>query len=151
MTERHKQMQSNLSQRELFSHFTISDYFFVKTLLFAKNNLTEHEFKLFQRLFNILKSNFPKPDIIVFLHRTIPELMENIKKRNRSYEQDISPDYLKKIQDTYYNYFHIEQEIPILIIDVSKLDYLNQQKDFDKIIEALGKTYKPGINHTSFF
>jgi len=150
MTERHKQLQTHLSQPELFSQFTIADYFFIKTLLFARNNLNAEEYRLFQRLFDILKSNFPKPDLIVFLHRPIEELMENIKRRNRSYEQEITAEYLKKIQDTYYNYFRVEQEIPILIIDISKLDYLKNKDHLNKIIDAIGKTYPPGINHTSF-
>lgn len=150
MTERHKQLQTNLSQRELFSQFTIADYFFIKTLLFAKNNLNPEEYRLFQRLFNILKSNFPKPDLIVFLHRPVEELIENIKKRNRSYEQEITAKYLKNIQDTYYNYFRTEQQIPILIIDISKLDYLESEQDLQKIVDAISQTYPPGINHTSF-
>lgn len=150
MTERHKQLQARLSQPELFSTLTVSDYFFFKTLLFARNNLSTEEYRLFQRLFNILKTNFPKPDMIVFLHRPIPELLENIKKRNRSYEQEITAEYLKSIQDTYFNYFRLENEIPILIIDVSKLDYLNNEKDFEKIVDVMNRKYEPGINHTSF-
>lgn len=147
MTERHKQLQTHLSQRELFSELTIADYFFFKTLLFAKNNLSEEEYRLFQRLFNILKTSFPKPDMIVFLHRPIDELLANIRKRNRSYEQEISAEYLKQIQDTYYNYFRLEQEIPIVVIDVSQLDYLNSEEDLGRIVEVIGKEYGPGMNH----
>lgn len=150
MTERHKQLQINLSQQELFQQTTISDYFFIKTLLFARNNLTDDEFRLFQRLFNILKTNFPPPDLIVFLHRPVEELMKNIKKRNRSYEVDITPEYLLSIQNTYYEYFKVEQHTPILVIDVSDLDYLNSEKDYELILNEINRTYTPGLHHASF-
>ena len=150
MTERHKQLQSDLSQQDLFQQLIVSDYFFFKTLLFARNNLSDEEFRLFQRLFNILKTNFPPPEIIVFLHRPVDELLANIKKRNRSYEADITPEYLMNIQNTYYDYFRIEQQIPILIIDVSELDYLNSTKDYELITQALSRKYPPGLHHASF-
>ncbi|MEO1516494.1 MAG: deoxynucleoside kinase [Bacteroidota bacterium] len=150
MTERHKQLQENLSQRDLFQSFTLADYFFVKTLLFAKNNLSSEEYRLFQRLFNILNSTFPKPDLIVFLHRSIEGLMQNIRKRGREYEQDIQADYLQNIQNVYFEYFRTEQQIPILIIDVEEVNFLESELHYDMIQEALSKQYLPGIHHLSF-
>jgi len=102
MTERHKQLQENLSQRDLFQQMIVADYFFIKTLLFAKNNLSDEEYRLFQRLFHILNSTFPKPELIVYLHRSVDNLIENIKARGRSYEQEIAPSYLLEIQNTYF-------------------------------------------------
>lgn len=150
MTERQKQLQENLAQGSLFEDFIIADYFFIKTLLFAKNNLNAEEYRLFQRLFNILNATFPKPDLLVFLHRPVDILLENIKARGREYEKDISPDYLKDIQDTYFEYFRTENNIPILVIDVERLDFLREQSHLDMIIEALGKKYSPGVHHVSF-
>jgi len=150
MTERHKQLQANLNQPDLFQQFTVSDYIFIKTLLFARNNLTEDEFRLFQRLFHILKTNFPAPDLIVFLHRPVDELMENIKKRNRSYESEITPEYLLSIQNTYFEYFKMEHQTPVLIIDVSELDYLNNPDDYQKIVQEMSRKYNPGLHHASF-
>ncbi len=150
MTERHKQLQANLNQPDLFQQFTVSDYIFVKTLLFARNNLTKDEFRLFQRLFQIMKTNFPSPDLIVFLHRPVEELMLNIKKRNRSYETEITPEYLLSIQNTYFDYFKMENQTPILIIDVSKLDYLNNPEDYQKIVNEMSRKYTPGLHHASF-
>lgn len=150
MTERHKQLQGELSQQNLFHDLVISDYVFIKTLLFARNNLTEEEFRLFQRLFNIMKTNFPRPDLIVFLHRSIPELQQQIKKRNRSYESEISAEYLMNIQNTYYDYFKMEQHTPVLIIDVSELDYVQSEKDYQLIIDLISRKYTPGLHHASF-
>ena len=150
MTERHKQLQQNLAQQDLFQQLIVADYFFIKTLLFARNNLGNEEYRLFQRLFNILNSTFPKPDLLVFLHRSVDGLLKNIKKRGRSYEQDISGEYLQEIQNIYFEYFRTENSIPILIIDVETMDFLREENHFQMIIEALGKKYSPGIHRVSF-
>ena len=150
MTERHKQLQEHLTQRDLFQDLIVSDYFFVKTLLFAKNNLSAEEYRLFQRLFRVLNASFPKPDILVFLHRSVEGAMENIKKRGRDYEQDISAEYLQKVQDVYYEFIRTETSIPILIIDVEKIDFVKSKVHYDMIIDALKETYQPGVHHLSF-
>ncbi len=150
MTERHKQLQEKLSQGHLFQQLLVADYFFLKTLLFARNNLKDEEFRLFQRLFSILNSTFPKPELIVFLHRTVKNLIQNIKHRGRTYEQDIDPAYLENIQQTYFEYFRTEQSIPILIIDVDEMDFLKNADHYQLIIDALEKSYQPGMHHLSF-
>ena len=150
MTERHKQMQENLSQGNLFQDLIISDYIFLKTLLFARKNLPAEEYRLFQRLFHILNTNFRKPDLLVFLHRSVPSLLKNIKTRGREYEQEIAPDYLQGIQDTYFEYFRTEQSIPILIIDVEELNFLSNKEHYKMILEAMQEKYQPGMHHISF-
>lgn len=150
MTERHKQLQTNLSQSQLFKDFVVADYFFFKTLLFAKKNLNEEEYRLFQRLFNILNASFPKPELLVYLHRPIDKLLANIKKRGREYEKDISADYLQKIQDAYFEYFRTDNSIPILIINVEDYDYLNNKVEYEKLIDCINQKYKPGLHHVSF-
>lgn len=149
MTERHKQLQEQ-TQADLFQELIVADYFFLKTLLFAKNNLNSEEYRLFQRLFHILNNSFPRPDLIVFLHRSVDNLLENIKKRGRDYEQDITAEYLQGIQETYYDYFRTDNKTPILIIDVERLDFQNNQEDYDLIVEAMKKKYRPGVNYLSF-
>ena len=78
MSERHKQLQTELGQNELFSDFKISDYYFIKTLLFASNNLKGEEYRLFARLFNVLNTTFPEPDLLVYLYRSVDNLLANI-------------------------------------------------------------------------
>lgn len=150
MTERHKQLQENLSQQDLFYSFTIADYYFLKTLLFAKINLNEEEFRLFQRLFKILNASFPKPELIVYLHKSPEKLKQNIIQRGRTYEQNISDDYLKKIQDTYFDFFRIDGSIPILIFNTDKMDFLNNTAHYDQILQSLQKQYNPGMHTVSF-
>jgi deoxyguanosine kinase len=146
MTERHKQLQENLAQRDLFQELILSDYFFIKTLLFAQNNLSQEEYRLFQRLFQILNATFPKPDLLVYLHRPVEDLLTNIQNRGREYEQDIQPDYLHSIQTAYFNYFKANPHLPILIIDVEEADFWNQADYYEQILSHIKETYPEGIH-----
>lgn len=145
MTERHKQLQEELQQQSLFEASIIADYFFLKTLLFAKNNLPEEEYRLFQRLFSVLNAAFPKPDLLVFLHRPVESLMHNIKKRGRSYEQDISPDYLRQIQQVYFDFFKSEPPFPIIIIDVENADFQSNHHHYQQILDIIHQEKPTGI------
>ena len=150
MTERHKQLQAAFSSgADLFTPLSIADYFFLKTLLFAKNNLIDEEFRLFQRLFEVLNTTFPKPDIIVYLHRSVEDVMRNIKKRGRNFETDISAEYLTGIQNVYFEYFRTETDLPILIIDVEGIDYLTDQTAYQKLVAFLNQKYAKGIHRLS--
>jgi|TARA_B110000285_G_C15077474_1_gene591590 deoxyadenosine/deoxycytidine kinase len=147
MTERHKQLQAGLLEPELFKDGTIADYFFLKTLLFAKNNLSDEEHRLFSRVFKVLNASFPKPDLLVYLHRSVENLQVNIEKRGREYEKDITNDYLKKLQNTYFEFFRTEMSMPILIIDVEKADFLKDDVTYNKLLKLMSEDYKLGINY----
>lgn len=151
MTERHKQLQQELSQQDLFQQTVVSDYFFYKTLLFAQKNLNPNEYRLFQRLFRILNATFPKPELLLFLHRPVDELMSNIQKRGRTFEQDISPDYLKKIQHAYFEYFRTEVRLPILVIDIEGIDFQSSPKYYQQILHLLQINYQVGVHHEKIY
>lgn len=147
MTERHKQLQEVLMNPDLFQQYTIADYVFSKTLLFAGQNLRGEELRLFQRLFTTLNSIFPQPDLLVYLHRSVPELIRQIKKRNRSYEQDIAPDYLKKIQEAYFNFFRLQKDqIPILVLDVEGMDFVHNPDDYQLLLDLIAQPYEKGLH-----
>lgn len=146
MTERHKQLQDALSKPSLFPSLTIADYFFIKTLLFAKNNLNEEEYRLFQRLFHTLNATFPKPDLLVYLHRTVDDLMNNIHQRGRNYEKHIKPEYLHSLQEAYFSYFKTEQKVPILIIEVTGLDFYTDRSVYEQLLSLIKSTYPKGIH-----
>ena len=147
MTERHKQLQNELAQRNLFQSLTVSDYIFTKTLLFARNNLNREEYRLFQRLFAILKTSFPPPELIVYFHRPVNELLENIKQRGRSYEQDISAEYLSSIERAYFDYFRSLSGTPVLILDVAGLRFWEDDAGFTALADLLTQTYAPGLHY----
>jgi len=151
MTERHKQLQEHFASPNLFQELTISDYYFVKTLLFAQNNLKSEEFRLFQRLFNILNSTFPKPDLLVYLHRSIDDLLRNIRHRGREYELQITPEYLEKIQGAYLNYLKSITDIPVLILYMDDIHFWNNPDQYSKILNCLNEKYDPRIYHINLF
>lgn len=146
MTERHKQLEEELAQINLYEQSVIADYFFLKTLLFAKNNLQLEEYQLFQRLFNLLNASFPKPDLLVYLHRPVHELLEHIHRRGRTFEQEISAAYLHRIQQTYFDFFELKPDFPIIILDVEKIDFQNDKLNYNKILTFIQKKYSPGIH-----
>src|SRR5688572_33083346 len=101
MAERYKQLKDLIQQKDLFQSITISDYLFTKCLLFAKVTLPEDEFRLYQRLFEIIDKQLLQPDLLIYLHTPVSRLQKNIKKRNRSYEQNIHDSYLFSLLETY--------------------------------------------------
>jgi len=149
MTERHKQLQELLPQRELFPELVVSDYFFVKTLLFAKTNLSGDEYRLFLRLFHSLFATSPKPDLLVYLHRSVDDLVANIQKRGRDIEKSIQPAYLQSLQDSYFSYFKTEKNIPILILEITGNDFCEDRSAYEKIIGLLRRSYSKGVYRAS--
>lgn len=148
MAERFKQLKELLQQRDLFQSVTISDYLFTKCLLFAKVNLPDDEFNLYQRLFDIIHQQLVQPDILIYLHAPVTRLQQNIKKRGRSYEQKIPDDYLFSIQQTYTHYIR-QHNLKTIIVDASNADFLSNEKHLQTIIDALEKEYEHGQHYLS--
>lgn len=147
MTERHKQLQDLLVKGSLFQEYVVSDYVFSKTLLFAGQNLSDEELRLFQRLFQTLNASFPKPHLLVYLHRSVDDLMFNIQKRGRDYEKDISAAYLQKIQNAYFDFFKmIDQEMAVLVLDVEGIDFVNNPGHYKLIMNQIEKKYDKGVH-----
>ena len=146
MAERFKQLKELIQQKDIFQQSTISDYLFTKCLLFAKVTLPDDEFRLYQRLFDIIHQQLIQPDLLIYLHAPVEKLQSNIKKRNRPYEQNIQDDYLLNIQDTYTHYIK-QQSTKTLIIDVTTADFIDNPKHLNAVIEALDKEYPDGQHY----
>ena len=146
MAERYKQLKELVHTADLFRSVTISDYLFTKCLLFAKVNLPDQEFLLYQKLFDIIHSQMVQPDILIYLHAPVSKLQKNIRKRNRSYEQSIPDDYLFKIQETYTHYIR-QHNIRTLFVDVSNADFLGNEAHLKVILDALEKDYDEGQHY----
>ena len=147
MTERHRQLQEELIQGDLFNQQIISDYIFIKTLLFAKNNLNEEEYRLFNRLFHVLNAHFKKPDLVVYLHRPVPNLLHQIKKRGRSFEMEINTTYLENIQKAYFDFFKMDPEYPILVVGIDDLDFEKDNNAFELLTKLLLQNYEPKVHY----
>lgn len=149
MTERYKQLQRQLLNQGLFQQFTIADYSFTKSLLFAKNNLIEEEYRLFQKMWNVLNAPFPKPDILIYFHRDVSILRKFINERGRTYEQLIKDDYLTKVQNTYFEYFRNILTFPVVIIDLNDVNFVAQEKAYQALKHILASKYLPGVHRIS--
>jgi deoxyguanosine kinase len=148
MAERFKQLKDLIHTKELFQTITISDYLFNKCLLFAKVNLPEEEFRLYQKLFDIMHQQLTFPEIVIYLHAPVQKLQSNIKKRNRSYEQSIPDTYLFNIQETYTHYLK-QHNIKTIFIDASNADFLNNEKHLKVVLDALENDYESGQHYFS--
>jgi deoxyadenosine/deoxycytidine kinase len=148
LAERYKQIKQ-LREQDIFLDFTVSDYSFIKSWLFAQNNLMEDELQLFYGLFDIMFSNLPKPSLLIYLHADIQCLQKNIKRRDRTYEQDIADCYLLKIQKTYLDFFKKQNDFPVLIIDVTNTDFVQNDLVYQKIFSAIKKSYPIGLHYLS--
>lgn len=146
MAERYKQLKELIHTKDLFQNITISDYLFTKCLLFAKVNLPEEEFRLYQKLYDIIYQQLTQPDILIYLHVPVKLLQANIKKRNRSFELGIADDYLFKLQQTYTQYIK-QHNIKTLVIDASNADFLGNEKHIQVVLDALDKEYDNGQHY----
>lgn len=137
LADRYQQIADDLAQFDLFKDFIIADYHIFKSLIFAKVTLTEDEYRLYRKLFEIIYKEMPKPDLYVYLYQNTDRLLENIRNRGRSYEQEIPADYLDKINRGYLDYIKSQTDLNILIIDVSERDFVKKQEDYVFILEQI--------------
>lgn len=147
MTERHKQLQEHFSRPDLFRRFTAADYFFVKTLLFARNNLHEEEFRLFQRLYGVLNNTFPRPDLLLYLHRPVDVLLRQIRRRGRPMESGITGAYLESIQNAYFDYFKATTDQRILVVDLQDADFRENAGLFSQCTDLLAGEYPSTVQY----
>lgn len=146
MAERFKQLQNHIHHRDLFSDYIVSDYTFVKTLLFAKNNLPEEEYRLFHDMYQILSEQIPNPDILVYLHRPLDVLKQQIMLRGRPYEQNMEAGYLQGLQNMYFEYFRNEVQFPILMVDLGAANFINEPDAYQEIKNLMMDEWKPGLH-----
>lgn len=145
LAERYNQVKEELSSRNLFHPVLVSDYVISKCLVFAKINLQSDEFNLYTRLFNIIYPTLPRPDLLVYLYLKTEQLLGNIMKRGRSYEQSISPAYLQNIQDGYFEFLRQQPDLRVLIVDTSRIDFVKNPDDFWKILDVIQKPHPTGM------
>ena len=139
LADRYQQLSDDLAQFDLFKDFLVADYHIFKSLIFAKITLAEDEYRLYRNLFDIIYREMPKPDLYIYLYQNSERLLQNIKKRGRSYEQKIPAEYLDKINSGYLDYIKSQTELNVLIIDVSDRDFVKNQEDYLFILDEIKK------------
>ena len=142
LADRYQQLSDDLAQFDLFKDFVIADYHIFKSLIFAKITLAEDEYRLYRNLFDIIYKEMPKPDLYVYLYQNTSRLLQNIKKRGRNYEQNISADYLDKINNGYLDYIKSQTDLNVLIIDVSDRDFVKKHEDYLFILNEIQRVIR---------
>ncbi len=141
------QQQQELRQVDIFHNLLITDYMFVKDRLFASLNLSEKELPLYETVANLLERNVINPDLVVYLQADTDTLMKNINIRKRSFEKNMSRDYIDALNQVYNEYFFRYQDTPLLIINSNNIDFVNNKKDLKEIINVI----RQPITGTKFF
>lgn len=138
--------QEELSQIDLFSRTVISDYIFAKDRIFAYINLDENEIELYEQVYQLLDARLPKPDLVILLQATTDVLKERVRIRNREYEKNIEYEYLETLRQAYNEFFFHYDETPLLVINSTGIDFVNNRKDFELLIKEI-KEMKGGVKH----
>lgn len=145
LAERYHQLKDLLAVQDLFRPATISDYIIDKSLIFARATLGDDEFALYSKLFHIIQLSLPRPDLLVYLYNDVQQLQANIRKRGRSYEQNVPDAYLEKIQQGYLDHMKRLPDMRIVVVDATGLDFVNKPGDYEKINRIIVGDYNQGI------
>ncbi len=146
LLQRYRQQQE-LRQVDMFQNLLVTDYMFVKDRLFASLNLNEKEMSLYDTVANLLERNVIKPDLVIYLQSNTDTLMKNISLRGREMEKDIAFEYIDALNQVYTEYFFRYQDSPLVIINTSNIDFVNNSKDLDEVINFI----RQPISGTKFF
>lgn len=151
MATRYQQLVNELPYQNLFKTFSLADFYFSKSLLFAKITLSEQEFRLYRQIFNIIYKSIPRPDLYVYLHMDVGRLLENIHHRGRDYEQDLDRGYLKNLEREYFDYLKQQTNMRILILDMNNIDFIKNNADYQSVKDTIFKKKHPtGISRYIF-
>tara|TARA_B100000989_G_C19502136_1_gene454768 strand:+ start:865 stop:1515 length:651 start_codon:yes stop_codon:yes gene_type:complete len=143
LAERYELLKIN--SENMFFSGTVSDFVFDKSKLFAANTLKEYELNIFNKIFSIMKKSVKNPDILIYLHADYSSLKNKIAKRGREYERSIQLDYLKKLNDSYFDYINKSLDFPTVLIDVTHLDFKNNLSDYKLVKEIIFQKHKNGV------
>ncbi len=149
LADRYHQLRKTFERIIVSGDLLVADYLFDKSLIFAKNNLTANEINLYETFFGIVNQQLPKPDLVIYLDNSIENLQNNIKKRNRVFEKNISASYLEEIASGYKNFITNNQSINWLIIPADAIDFVNEPEHFNKILADI--KFALANNPTSLF
>ena len=126
-----------LAQRDLFNSVVVIDYLFQRDKIFAQLNLEDHEYRLYEQIYNLISSKAPKPDLVIFLQASTEVLLERVSKRGREYESFMDPDYLDSVNKAFNNFFFYYSDTPILVINTNEIDFVEKKCDLEELINKV--------------
>ena len=136
---RARQIQ-DLRQSDLFSSVQISDYLFTRDRLFAELNLDPEELKLYDQIADSLAVEAPVPDLVIYLQASVDSLQRRLMRRNSSYDRYVERAYLEKLTDAYARFFHAYDDGPLLIVNASQIDPVNNDADYEQLFQQIERT-----------
>ncbi len=136
LLSRYKQ-QKEFPQQDLFHPITIADYLFAKDKIFAHINLSENELVLYDHIIELMEPGIPKPDLVIYLQSSTDRLMKNIKIRGRDYEKPMTEEYIRTLNEAYNHFFFNYHETPLLVVNSSRIDFVNKEKDLENLIDVI--------------
>ena len=134
--------QRQIAQRDLFTELILADYSFAKSKIFAHLTLDDSELMIYNRLYDLLLDQVPRPDLVIYLQANLDTLLKRIKKRGRAYEKAISSSYLQELSEAYSHYFYRYDETPLLVVNTNEIDFVNTPEHFDQLIEQIRNAKK---------
>jgi deoxyguanosine kinase len=147
LLSRYRQQQESF-QTDLFHEYTVSDYLFAKDRIFAHLNLEDRELFLYDRVASLLERDIPKPDLVVYLQSSPERLVNNIRKRGRSYEKNMSDEYIQSLNEAYNRFFFHYNDTPLLVINSTLIDFVNNPDDLTEVIRQIMRSHS-GIEYYS--
>ncbi|MEZ4888207.1 MAG: deoxynucleoside kinase [Chitinophagales bacterium] len=147
LMDRQKQLSKVIESKMLNKGFNISDYLLNKSLLYGQVNLKEEEFQLYARVFHSLYPQLPEPELVIYVHSTVPRLIKNIRKRGRGFEQGVDPNYLQKVEELYMEYFRKNPQLKVLILHADNLDFVAHPEHYEQILDWVNRDYEGGITN----
>jgi len=130
----------DLRQSDLFSKVRISDYLFTRDRLFAELNLDPEELRLYDQIAENLAVDAPVPDLLIYLQASVDAIMRRLAQRNTRYDRFVDRDYIEKLTDAYSRFFHAYDEGPLLIVNASQIDPVNNDADYEQLFQQIERT-----------
>ena len=141
LLSRHQQ-HLEIAQRELFTRLVVADYTMAKDRIFARLNLNDEEFALYDRLYQLLTPRLPRPDLVIYLEGAVETCMKRIKLRAREFERSMDPDYLRRLKDAYNAFFYRYNETPLLVVNTDEIDFVKNSDDFENLVQQISRLRK---------
>jgi deoxyadenosine/deoxycytidine kinase len=131
-----------IAQMDLFTRLVVADYTMPKDRIFARLNLDDEEFRLYDRLYQVLVAGLPQPDLVIFLEGSVETCLRRIRTRGREYERNMDPAYLQRLKDAYNAYFYRYADTPLLVVNTDEIDFVNNDDDFENLVQQIARTHK---------
>lgn len=146
LLSRYRQQQE-LFQADLFHSHVISDYIFEKDKIFAYLTLRDDELKLYENLLSAIEKTVPPPDLVIYLQSNVERLMENIRKRGRLMEKNMSAEYIQELNEAYNYFFFRYKSTPLLIVKTTDIDFVNNPDHFEDLLRQILRPNKAPVEY----